>query len=159
MKITSHISTCLKTSFILQLATAVENIPWICTVCFAADTDFVVYWFSRHNARHSQEIVTNPHVAATVAVPYALGDKAQGIQIIGHAQEIKDEKRLLKGLTTLKKRYRVSAKRFQELQEELLGGKADYGLYCIIPEQIILHDTKHFPNAPRQVYTPTPLKK
>lgn len=151
MKIKLLISEFLEHQFLLQVATSVDNIPWVCTVCFGSDSRFNLYWFSRRNARHSKEIAINPIVAGTVAPPYVLGDKSRGLQLVGKATEIQTEEDIVPGLDALRKRYGVHNKRIDQLRHELLAENRDYGLYRLQPQQIILYDTLNFPDAPRQV--------
>src|SRR5438874_811194 len=99
------IESFLKESMVLQIATAVDGIPWICSVCFAYDQDFNLYWFSRHDTRHSQEITRNPRIAGAIALPFVIGDRSRGLQFAGTAYELHYEQDLLLGLSTLKERY------------------------------------------------------
>lgn len=154
MKIKALIEECLQNVMQLQIATTVDSIPWIATVCYAYDSNFNLYWFSRHNTRHSKEISLNPHVAAALSFPYAIGDKPRGLQFIGIAKEIHDKKSILQGLKALKGRYKVSPRRIFTLRHELLSHIGDYGLYQLRPESIVLYDTLNFPDSPRQVYIP-----
>lgn len=146
------IKSCLEEALLLQIATSVDNTPWICTVCFGYDSRFNLYWFSRHSARHSQEIVRNPHVAAAIAVPYGIGDKPRGLQFDGIVYELHQNPEVSLGLVALKKRYGVKPKRVKNLKEELIVGSVDYGLYCLRPNTIVLYDTLNFPDSPRKIY-------
>ena len=152
MSIRERITSYLNETMVLQIATSAKNIPWVCTVCFAYDAELTLYWFSRHSARHSQEIITNPNVAGAISMPYAFGDKPRGLQCIGRAEELHEEKAIEKGLAVLGKRYEVSEKRTKQLRKELLSQSADYGLYRLKPDTIILYDTKTFPGNPRKVF-------
>lgn len=152
MSIKQLINSFLDKSLLLQIATSVDGMPWICTVCFAYDSDFNLYWFSRHNTRHSQEITYNSQVAGTIVPPYAFGDKSRGLQIAGTAIELHEKKDSLVGLLALQKRYGVKDKRVGQLLHEIVMGTADYGLYCLRPNTIYLYDTLTFPESPKKVY-------
>jgi len=152
MNIRQLIDNYLRESMLLQIATSVNGIPWICTVCFAYDSHFNLYWFSRHPARHSQEINRNPHVAGAVALPYAIGDKPRGLQFTGMASELHHKIEVSAGLVTLQSRYGVKRKRVDQLRHEIFSGSQDYGLYRLCPDSIIFYDTLNFPKSPRQVY-------
>ena len=142
--------------FTLQLATIdADGLPWICTVCFAADKKNNLYWFSRHDTHHSRHIGQNPRIAGAVATTYQLGDKAQGLQFFGKARDIKTKDELKKGLAAMCQRYEVSQEREEKLYTELSSGKADYGLYGLFPEKIILHDKKNFPKDPQKIVETT----
>lgn len=152
MNIKQQINSFLDKSLLLQIATSFNGIPWICTVCFAFDSEFNLYWFSRHDTRHSQAISINPHIAGAVVPPYALGDKSRGLQFSGTAIELHNKKGIVIGLVTLQKRYGVKNKRIRQLLREILLCKADYGLYCLRPDAIVLYDALNFPDSPRKVY-------
>lgn len=152
MNIKRLIGICLKKSSSLQIATSVNQTPWVCTVCFAYDSEFNLYWFSRHAARHSQEIIRNPHVAGAISLPYVAGNKPRGLQFSGIACELQDETSISFGLEVMCKRYDVKQKRVHELKEQLLSKSADFGLYRLHPDSIVLYDTLTFPNSPRHVY-------
>lgn len=154
MEIKQLISDYLEKALLLQIATSDNGIPWICTVCFAYDSEFNLYWFSRHNTRHSQEISRNSYVAGAVVQPYHLGDKSKGLQFSGIAYELHHEKDVLLGLAALQKRYGVKNKRINQLKKEIFLHLADYGLYRLHPDTIILHDTVNFPDSPRKVFAP-----
>ncbi|HVA97126.1 MAG TPA: pyridoxamine 5'-phosphate oxidase family protein [Candidatus Acidoferrales bacterium] len=154
MDIKRLITDYLEKALLLQIATSDNGIPWICTVCFAYDSEFNLYWFSRHNTRHSQEISRNPCVAGAVVQPYALGDKSRGLQFAGSVSELHQKQEVFLGLLALQKRYDVKNKRIIQLRKEILFHLADYGLYRLRPDSIILYDTITFPDSPRQVYVP-----
>ena len=53
---------------IMQLATAVGDQAWICTVHYYSDESLNLYWVSSRERRHSKEIQQNKKVAATILV-------------------------------------------------------------------------------------------
>jgi len=142
----------LNQALLLQIATAVHETPWICTVCFAPDSDFNLYWFSRHDTRHSQEIGANPNVAGAVVLPYVLGDKTRGLQISGEVESIVRDLDVSIGLSAMQKRYHTKADRVEQLRKEIVSGSADYGLYRLRPKTIVLYDSLNFSESPRQEY-------
>ena len=150
LSVTQLIDGLLDQSALLQIATSAAGAPWICTVCFARDESYNLYWFSRHSTRHSQEIALNPQVAGTVAPPFAIGDKSRGLQLFGVAGEVREEPDLSTGLAAMQRRYDFTDERFEQLRTEVAHGSADYGLYRFQPDQIILYDTVNFPESPRQ---------
>ncbi len=141
---------------VLQVATSAGNVPWVCTVCFAADSDFNVYWMSRHDARHSQEIARNAHVAAAVVLPYALGDATRGLQLAGTVDELSTEPAVSVGLGVMQERYGVTPERTAELKRTIVARSGDFGLYRLQPDSIVLYDKLNFPDAPQQRYTVRP---
>jgi len=148
----------LEKAILLQIATTSGNVPWVCTVCFAYDTHLNFYWFSRHATRHSKEIANNPRVAGAVVLPYKVGKKTRGLQFAGKANELRSATDIAAGLAALSLRYKTSKERESQITQQLKEGAADYGLYRLRPDSIILYDTLNFPNSPRQVYV-VPKKK
>ena len=143
----------LQKAILLQIATAAGNVPWVCTVCFANDKRLNLYWFSRHATRHSKEIASNPSVAGAVVLPYKVGKKTRGLQFVGNAEELRSATDIAAGLAALSLRYKTSKERRGQITRQLKEGAADYGLYRLRPDSIILYDTLNFPGSPRQVYT------
>ncbi len=142
----------LEKATLLQVATAIGDVPWICTVCFAPNKQFDLYWFSSHGTRHSKEIARNPRVAGAVVLPYVVGKKTRGLQFVGTAKELHGAADIAEGLASLSRRYKVTKKREAQLTRELRGGATNYGLYRLRLDSIILYDTLNFPSSPRQVY-------
>jgi uncharacterized protein YhbP (UPF0306 family) len=56
----------------MSLATSTENKPWVCEVHFAYDDDLNLYWRSKTDRRHSQEIALNPFVAGNIVKQHEL---------------------------------------------------------------------------------------
>lgn len=73
---------------LMQLATVAGDTPWICTVHFIEDEELNLYWLSLPSRRHSQELVSNPKVAVTIAVKDEM--PVIGIQAEGQAGEVTD---------------------------------------------------------------------
>jgi uncharacterized protein YhbP (UPF0306 family) len=151
MNVRGLIAAYLQKAVLLQLATVTGKQPWLCTVSFACDDDFNLYWFSRRATRHSRDIVRNARVAGAIVHSFTVGQKTRGLQCSGKARELSSANDIARGLAALSKRYRVSKSRQRTLTRELLEG-ANYALYELRPDYIVLYDTKHFPKSPRQVY-------
>lgn len=151
MSLKKLIAAYLQDALTLQIATSKGTKPWICTVNFAYDTDFNMYWFSRRATRHSKEIARNANVAGAIVAPRKKNEKVRGLQCSGTAQEVRDEKEIKHGVRVMSQRYAVSKERQKELLSELHEG-VDYALYRLRPDSIMLYDTEHFPKDPRQEY-------
>src|SRR3989344_3813530 len=83
----------LKKTRMIQIATSVDNQPWICTVYCAYDEDFNFYWISKPSTRHSQEIMKNPKVAGAIVYdqqPYPKKG-VRGLQFEGTAELLTGE--------------------------------------------------------------------
>ena len=135
---------------VMQIATCVDAVPWVCTVCFAVDEKLNVYWFSEHAARHSQEIAANPTVAGAIVQPHTIGKPVRGLQFSGMASELKRPDDVRHALSCNATRYGVSAERVSNMQAKIESGGASYGVYQIRPTMFVLYDTLHFPASPRQ---------
>ena len=67
----------------MQLATSVNDQPWVCNVWFAADEDMNIYWFSSITRRHSKELLKNNKVAAAIVFPQTPKDTSRGYNCRG----------------------------------------------------------------------------
>lgn len=128
----------------MQIATSVDNQPWVATVYFAHDNAHNLYWISMPDTRHSQEIARNPNVAGTIVVDNTPGQPVRGIQFTGVAREIPN--------TEVKANIEAYAERFQRftLGDEIANGVSPIKLYQIKPHSFVLFDQKNFPSQPRQ---------
>ena len=98
MKLKKLIEDYLKEAKLMQLATAVDNQPWVCNVWFAADKELHIYWFSSTTRRHSSEVLKNNKVAAAIVLPHSPKDSARGLQLEGTASLVGDKKTILKAI-------------------------------------------------------------
>lgn len=130
----------------MQLATSVDNKPWICNVWFAADSDLNIYWFSSTTRKHSNDILKNPNVAAAIVLPQTPKDTPRGIQLKGMAKVLIEQKDVDKAIAVYK--YRIFP---TETIEKLMRDKeTPHKFYKIIPSQIVLYDGVSFPDNWRQ---------
>src|SRR5688500_13604940 len=87
---------------VMQLATAADGLPWICTVYFVL-VDGAFYWLSLPERRHSQEIEKNPAVA--IAVVLQPDKPVAGIQAEGRASVVRDIDEIKKVLELYVRKY------------------------------------------------------
>src|SRR3979411_175547 len=99
MKLRQLIEDYLQQAKLMQLATSIDNQPWICNVWFAADKDLNIYWFSSTTRRHSGEVMKNQKVAAAMALPHTPDDAPRGLQLQGIAELLTDNKDLDKAIS------------------------------------------------------------
>jgi uncharacterized protein YhbP (UPF0306 family) len=140
----------LPTVNIMQLATCVDNQPWVCTVHYYSDDSLNLYWISREDRRHSQDIKQNQKVAAAVLVHentptenYIIGISIEGIaECIG--KDVDEQ---------VGKSYVDKLNKAPNLLPDIKSGKNPHKFYCLKPTKIILFDTIKFPTDPRQEYT------
>ncbi len=71
----------------MQLATSVDNQPWVCSVWFATDAGLNIYFFSATARRHSKEVVKNNKVAGAIVLPQTPNDPPRGLQFQGSRRE------------------------------------------------------------------------
>ena len=102
----------------MQLATSVDNQPWVCSVWFATDEDLNIYWFSSTTRRHSTEVLKNKKVAGAIVLPHNPDDPPRGLQFQGMAELLEDE-------ITIEKAISVYADRVFSKEMLVEGGKGE----------------------------------
>ena len=129
----------------MQLATVKDGQPWLCTVYFAADETFNLYWTSGRSRQHSLEILNDSKAAVTVVRDT---EGKQAVQIIGNAYEVADE--------DLEKVHKLYTAKFgpkdydlEEIKQRTPEGRS---YWVFKPTEISLWDEVHFPDAPKQKY-------
>lgn len=85
------IKNILEKGYLLSLATVDESGPWVSDVIYVYDDNFAFFWISDEDTRHSQAILKNPKVAATITVSNKGGEDNIGLQIEGTAEKIDGE--------------------------------------------------------------------
>ncbi|QQR51792.1 pyridoxamine 5'-phosphate oxidase family protein [bacterium] len=146
----SIITEYLAEAKMMQLATVSAGKPWICNVWFAADSDMNIYWFSATNRRHSLEIAADPHVAAAICLPRGSQDADRGgLQIEGTGQLLTKPSDIAKAT-----KHYLSRKIFNVSQVKNFMAHLDrpHRFYKLTPDLIVLFDTVHFPENPRQEF-------
>lgn len=133
---------------IMQLATSVNDQPWVITVHFYADENFNLYWMSNKVREHSEHILQNDNVAATIMVHENTSEEKYviGISIQGTAQMLEppiDE--------SVKQGYTNKHNANPGMLEEATKRDGTEAFYMIKPSRIVLFDTKNLQGNPRQV--------
>jgi uncharacterized protein YhbP (UPF0306 family) len=68
----------------MSLATVgADGRPWVCELHYAVDDELNIYWMSSQTARHSQEVVSNPHVSGTIVTQHFLDQMPRAVQFEG----------------------------------------------------------------------------
>ncbi|HSD98885.1 MAG TPA: pyridoxamine 5'-phosphate oxidase family protein [Patescibacteria group bacterium] len=147
MDIKQLITEYLESARLMQVATAKDNQPWVCTVYFAYDDKLNLYWLSKPERRHSQEIAINEKVAGTIVLPHTPGDEVRGIQFQGIAKKLEKQDGE-HGLKTYATRMKMGEERKKKIQD----GTDGHMVYHIKPTLFVLFDEKNFPDNPRQEY-------
>jgi uncharacterized protein YhbP (UPF0306 family) len=134
----------------LQIATSDGNQPWCCTLYYAYDDDWNIYWLSLPSSRHSEEIMKNPNVAGGIAFsqePYPEGG-VRGLSFEGKAELLSgDEEKKACQL------YITQLMREETLLEDIRSGKNPHKFYHVKPTLFVLFDRLNFPDNPRQEYS------
>jgi len=81
----------LDEAFLMSLATVDESGPWVSDLIFIYDDDFNIYWLSQENTRHSQAILKNNQVAASITVSNNQGEDNIGLQLEGQAEKLEGD--------------------------------------------------------------------
>ncbi len=133
---------------IMQLATADDNGPWVCTVHFYADGDFNIYWCSRTDRKHSQQLEKNPMASATVMVHENTPeeDYVAAVTLAGKAELMKEIPQ------DAREAYIAKLDRPSFLLPDPDDPKNTQEFYRLKPETMVVFDTKNFPKAPRQEF-------
>lgn len=77
----------LEKGYLMSLATQDDGGIWVADVIYIHDDELNIYWMSDPDVRHSQAILKNNKVAATITVS-GPGEKNLGIQLEGAAGKI-----------------------------------------------------------------------
>lgn len=145
-----HIKQYLEAARVMQLATSVNDKPWVCNVHFYSDSDLNIYWMSAPLRRHSKDIERNQHVAAAVKIHEDTPDELYiiGLTVEGKAELLSEEK-----TDKIGKLYIEKLGKPPILLEEMRTGKNPNKIYKLTPTCFVLFDTKNFPDDPRQEYS------
>jgi uncharacterized protein YhbP (UPF0306 family) len=127
----------------MQLATIRDGQPWLCTVYFASDDDFCLYWTSARSRRHSLEIVDNPKTAVTIVRDTKL---KRALQITGEAHEVADDD-LERVHTLYQSKFGLKDYDLDEMRTHKPEGRA---YWVFKPKSLSLWDEVIFPNSPKQ---------
>ncbi|HSX07108.1 MAG TPA: pyridoxamine 5'-phosphate oxidase family protein [Candidatus Saccharimonadia bacterium] len=127
----------------MQLATIHDGQPWICTVYFAADEAFNLYWMSARDRQHSQEIAKNSRAAVAVVKD---AEKKQALQIVGEAREVSNEE-LENAHALYTAKYGPKDYSLEEIKKRLPQGRA---YWVFKPTKMFFWDEVNFPDAPKQ---------
>lgn len=133
----------------MQLATSVNNQPWVCNVHFYSDDDFNFYWVSMPTRRHSKEIEQNKQVALAIKIhednpeeKYVIGISAEGVAELIDNEEIEK----------IGDKYIDKLDKDPNLLSNILANKSPFKFYRLKTSNIVLFDVKNFPDNPRQEY-------
>ncbi len=133
---------------LMQLATAKDNQPWVCNVWFAADENMHIYWISADHRRHSQEILQNSKIAATIVRPYSSQEIPSGLQLQGKAEILTDKKEIKNVRALFKKKQFNIDRIMRSMKEE----NKSFHFYKLNPTIFAIFDTVYFPTKARYIF-------
>lgn len=142
MDASEYIKKYLNESKFMQLATAVDNKPWVCTLHFVADEDANIYWLSLPTRRHSEEIAQNPHIAVAIAVKTDM--PVIGVQAEGTAELVTDLETITKVMDLYVERHGTG----KTFVDRVVQGIDNHKMYKLTPTRIQLFDEVNFPKQP-----------
>ena len=148
MKLRRLIKEYLKEIKLMQLATAIDNQPWVCNVWFAADEDLNIYWFSSTRRRHSHEVMKNRKVSSAIVLPQTPEDPPRGLQLQGIAEMLTKKTDIDKAISVYKDRI-FNIETIKELMQD---EENPHKFYRIKPTQFVLFDAVNFGDNWRQEY-------
>jgi len=134
----SEIEAFLAAHHVVTLATGDGDSVHAASLMYAHE-DFVLYWVSNPDTRHSREIEANAQVAATVAPDYSDFRVIRGLQIAGVAARITAPQDVERARTLMAQRYAF----LRELAlgpEALRAAAAKAGYYALRSKRITLID-------------------
>ena len=136
--ITKRIYKEAKDRWLMQIATSVDNQPWIANIFFVMDEQLNFYWLSFPNRRHSRELAVNNNAALSIAIKT---DKPViGVQAEGTVEQIARMSVIEKILPLYVKKY-GQGKDFITLAK---AGKNQHILYKFSPVSLQLFDEVNF---------------
>lgn len=136
---------------IMQLATSVDNQPWVCSVHYYADEALNFYWVSDENRRHSQEIKANSQVTGYVLVHEDTPEEKYiiGMSIVGRAEVAENpSKEVVDGYS-----QKFGGK--SRFVENAMDPQSPDQFFRLKPSKIVLFDTKNLTGNPRQEWNLT----
>ncbi len=132
---------------VMQLATSINNKPWVCNIHFYADDNLNIYWISTPTRRHSEEIQQNPKVAIAIKIhedtpeePYVIGLTAEGEAMLLDTNELQN----------IGEQYIKKLGKDPKMLDDILSGKNPHKFYRLKVSKFVLFDTNIFPADPRQ---------
>lgn len=132
---------------VMQLATSVNNQPWVCNVHFYADDELNIYWISTPSRRHSEEVKENSKVAMVMKIHEDTVDEKYviGLSAEGTAEMLTDDE-----VKVIGKDYLAKLGKDPAIFDDILSGKNPHRFYRMKASKFVLFDTNIFPADPRQ---------
>jgi uncharacterized protein YhbP (UPF0306 family) len=130
----TEIDAFLAAHHVFTLATSAGDAAHAASLMYAHE-DFVLYWVSDPDTRHSREIEANSQVAATVAPDYTDFRAIRGLQIAGVATRLTAPRDVERARTLMAQRYSF-LRELAHGPEALRAAAAKAGYYALRSKQI-----------------------
>jgi len=141
-EIIKSVESILSKNKLMSLSTSSNNLLCICTLFFAYDKDFNLYFWSEKTTIHSLNIQKNKKVAVSIAdSSQSFGSILEGLKIYGKAELI-ENKDLLKGGALYIKRFSKVKAWIAKVSD--LNSKFNSRMDKVKPKKIIVLDEKKF---------------
>lgn len=141
-----HIRETLKDGLILTLSTVSADQPWAATLYYVADDNMNIYWLSKINTRHSQELAANPKTTAAIPLDADPSMPNVGLQVQGIAGYLGDPAEIESAIRLYANKFGNS----EEFVQSILSGQDEHKIYKLQPKYIVLLDEKTYPHNPIQ---------
>jgi len=128
----------LDANHVMALATNGEAGLHAANLFYARD-GLSLIWVSDSGTRHSQDLINNPMVAATVAPDVSDYHAVRGVQIAGNAHLVNELGERDRLLSLLAKRYKFLASVENE-SDRMKSAFEKAGIYRLTPSRIVLID-------------------
>lgn len=148
MRLKNLIENYLKEGRMMMMATVSGDQPWNATLYYVSDDKLNIYWISKSDTRHSQEIHKHKKIAA--AIPIRYDDLVVvGLQVEGDAELVEDIDEIKKAIRLFTDKHQ----RGEDWYSDFIAGKNEHRLYRIKPRLFVLFDRENFPDNSRQEYS------
>lgn len=122
---------------------------WAADLFYASDENFVLYFISSQESRHSQDIENNSKVAATISQNQTDWFTIKGLQLSGHAKLIKDKQAHQKALALYLNKFNqlqaICHQPSNSSEEKIKQRILSSSFYCIEPQWIrIIENSQDF---------------
>lgn len=143
MDIKKLIKKYLHTAHVMEFATCEDNRPYTCSVHYAPDEHFNLYWMSLRSTNHSQRLLKNKKTAAGILID---PDKKICVHLEGEAFELTGEE--------AEKAHKIYGARYGQkddrLTEALSGNPKTRAYYIFKPNKLGLFDQKNDHDNPKR---------
>lgn len=124
----------LKNQKLMSLATYTDK-SWICTVYYAVDDAFNLYFITEPTTKHATDISSNNIIACSITDSHQkVTDKKEGAQIEGICSQLSDEEKIKEALTL----WNQANPGFEQIinWESIQHGKIKGRVYLLKPTSI-----------------------